>query len=827
MRTALKERPSGDKRINRAFDRQSDRSDGQAGLKIVDNRSSALNLRQLRKIIDQKIVGTVQQKLPAGPSLAVTRPVPFPEVQVAEPLGRHSGAEVIQGGWFSGVKRYLRKKYRAARRYARRKYEAAKRYARTQMAKAKGVIQSQIRYLPGYTFILSFLGRDPLSNKKISQKLGQALRSTLSFLGLREMLGNLKRSGVVTQAWILIKSSFAEANLNGQFILAALKNIWAGVTVNPVSWGRAVVRFKTFLGELTSKALLVGRKVLPKLPVLVFKGFLVLAGAPVEKIMSILGRMGNVIALLAKDPGQFLSRLKAFAGNLIMAAKNGFFQFAGNIKTHLKTGFFLWLSSALMNAGGIRIPEKFNLKGIFSLVMQVTGLGYKLFRSILVKLIGEQNMIRVEKGFRLIRMLMTGGIPAFWGVVKEKLGNFKAMVLSAIKNWVITRLIATGVGKLITLLAGPFGAVIEAVKTIYNFIMFFVERANQMAAVMGIVFNAVSDIAAGKIAAAANFIEKSLGLAIPLILSCLARLLQLGDLSKVVIGFIRRARERVVKVFESAAKTIARRIKGWLGRLGLSRKGEADRKDVPAPATTEISFAWRYYRAGAKRPSLDKREFTARMQGGEAWHRLPNEHWSSILSDYHRERRALKESPQLPLPEFSRRMRRAWYVGSPIKKDSFPVPHPKTVEIDKITWVATLLNKMKDNNIPIVEVPWHSPIDIGRTTTRRVGWRISGGRAGAVGIGGELFLGGNKVTKAEVDSRFGGMKDFRNSMDAGAMVPITIESILLTSHVTRVPRKIIWLKAAEQDSRAWGKIRAASESDYKPYQPPPELIFFD
>ncbi len=65
-----------------------------------------------------------------------------------------------------------------------------------------------------------------------------------------------------------------------------------------------------------------------------------------------------------------------FIGNLVNSVKRGFQQFASNILTHLRAGLIGWLFGALAGAG-LQPPERFDLRGIVSLVMQILGLTYQ------------------------------------------------------------------------------------------------------------------------------------------------------------------------------------------------------------------------------------------------------------------------------------------------------------------------------------------------------------------------------------------------------------------------------------------------------------------
>ncbi|MCU0329276.1 MAG: hypothetical protein MUE53_09820 [Chitinophagales bacterium] len=88
--------------------------------------------------------------------------------------------------------------------------------------------------------------------------------------------------------------------------------------------------------------------------------------------------------------------------------------------------------------------------------------------------------------------------------------------------------------------AKPVGAVIQSILAIYNTIMFFIERANQIMALLESITASIANIAAGNLTQAANFIEQSLARSIPVLLGFLGRLAGLGGLSDKIREIITR-----------------------------------------------------------------------------------------------------------------------------------------------------------------------------------------------------------------------------------------------------------------------------------------------
>ena len=260
-----------------------------------------------------------------------------------------------------------------------------------------------------------------------------------------------------------------------------------------------------------------------------------------DRVMGLLKKAAATIDLIVSDPIGFLK-------NLLAAIKQGLGQFVSNIWEHLKAGFMGWLFGALGGAG-ITLPKDFSLPSILSLVLQVLGLTPERIRARIVKVIGERNMAIVEGVWQAVKILIDGGPAALWEKIKEYLGNLKDMLVEAIQEWVVTKIITAAVTKLVSMF-NPVGAISQAIMAIYNTVMFFVERINQILEFVEAVVNSVDKIARGNVGDAASWIEKALARTIPVIISFLARLIGLGGVSDKIKGFILRLQTRVEQAID-------------------------------------------------------------------------------------------------------------------------------------------------------------------------------------------------------------------------------------------------------------------------------------
>jgi hypothetical protein len=130
-------------------------------------------------------------------------------------------------------------------------------------------------------------------------------------------------------------------------------------------------------------------------------------------------------------------------------------------------------------------------------------------------------------------------------------------------------------------LLNPVGAVIQAIITVYNTIAFFVERIKQIAALVEAIVDSIANIAAGKLDAAANYVERTLGRTVPVILGFLARFIGLGDVS----GAIKKVIETIqLKVDAAIDRAIA-----WLIEKAKALFGKGDEDPRWAAAVAGVS----------------------------------------------------------------------------------------------------------------------------------------------------------------------------------------------------------------------------------------------
>ena len=284
-----------------------------------------------------------------------------------------------------------------------------------------------------------------------------------------------------------------------------------------------------------------------------------IAGIDSKPIFAFLRRAGALFAKILKSPGRFFK-------NLAVAVGGGVRNFAKNIKKHLITGLFAWLTGVLSEAQ-IELPKRFDLKGIFFLAMQILGLTYANIKARIIKRYPRARGVidKLEKGFEIVKELVTKGPIALWKRVASAMRNFKETVISAIRNFVVTTLVKEGVLWLLSLL-NPVSAIVKVVKLLYDFIMFLVESFDRIKSFVISVYNSLAAIAAGSLGPAKKAVEESLAKILPVAVNLLARLAGLEGIAKTVKKIIAKVSRPVNRVIDRVVEKAVAFAKKLLGR---------------------------------------------------------------------------------------------------------------------------------------------------------------------------------------------------------------------------------------------------------------------
>ncbi len=281
--------------------------------------------------------------------------------------------------------------------------------------------------------------------------------------------------------------------------------------------------------------------------------------AVIETIIKLKDMLFETLSRIAQVIGDIISDPIGFLGNMVEAVGLGLHNFKENIATHLKKGFFEWLLGNM--PPGIVFPDKWDLTGIFQFIMQILGLTWSNIRMRAVKKLGEPVVSALEEVFEIFQIIRKEGLAGLWRYIKEKVGDLKVMVLDAIENFLIEKVIKAGIMWVVGLL-NPVGAFIKACQAIYKIVMFFIDNGKKIMEFVNAVIDSIANIVAGNISGAAKMVEDALARIIPLAIGFLASLLGLDGIS-----------EKVQKIIKAIQAPINRAIDWVLDKaIALAKK---------------------------------------------------------------------------------------------------------------------------------------------------------------------------------------------------------------------------------------------------------------
>jgi hypothetical protein len=527
--------------------------------------------------------GEIQAKvLPEQVIAQQTETIGGKAIQSKTLVANHTGPQV-QGNWFGDRWDDVKSGAKAVKDGAGNLAEGALNKIREKLL---GPVAQLFTKIPGYSLLTLALGKDPVSGAKVERNATNLVQAVLSIIpGGDRIFKNLQESKGLEKTFTWLNQQVTKLNLTWDVIKNLFKRTWdslsAGDVVNP---GAAFEKVKNIfaepIGRIVKFAGSVGQKVLE----FVLEGAMAAAGGGASKVMDVLKKMGASFMTVVKDP-------IGFVNNLVKAVKGGFSKFMENIGTHLKSGLIGWLTGA-MAGGGIQMPAKFDAQGIASLALQVLGITYAKIRAILVKRLTEKRVAQLEKTSKYVQMLMTQGIDGMMDKMVEFLGDLKDTIVTGIQNWVIDTVIKTAIPKLLSMFT-PAGAIVQAALSIYNTIMFFVEKAEQIAALVQSVLDSLANIASGAVDAAIGFIERSMAKAVPLVINFLARWLGLGNVSAKIRGIIQKVQAKVDAALEKVAAWIDKMAGGGTDALatvavvsGAGKPASANQTPGASPSAT-------------------------------------------------------------------------------------------------------------------------------------------------------------------------------------------------------------------------------------------------
>ena len=410
----------------------------------------------------------------------------------------------------------------------------------------------------GYDLLRALLGRDPISGEAVPRTADNLIGGFMKLIGEEEIWENIKKGNAINRAWEWFQGALAEVKGIAQAIPGRISNTLSSLTI---------LDFVTVVGVLAKIAGTFGG---------IATDFFSWGGRQVFKLLEIIVSVvaPNVLQYIAKAKSAFHTILRnpvAFVGNLVRAGRRGFQLFADNILTHLKTALIKWIVGPLAEAG-VYIPKSFDLLEVIKLVLSVLGLTWQNIRSKLVKIIPDPVLTALEKTADVLVTLVRDGPAAAWEQIKAELTELKDQLVGQVTDMVSTEVVKAAVTKIATMI-NPAGAVIQAIVATYKTVTFFIEKIQQIAAVVASFIDSIAAIAAGQVEPAAKKVEQTMANTLVVVLAFLAKLIGLGAVPDKLAAIVKKIRQPIDKGLD--------KIVAWLGKMLDKLLGKDKGKDNP------------------------------------------------------------------------------------------------------------------------------------------------------------------------------------------------------------------------------------------------------
>ena len=401
------------------------------------------------------------------------------------------------------------------------------------------------RTVRGYSLVTVIIGEDPFTHELVPFTMENVIKGFFSLMeGGEEQYNQLKESGAIDRTVAKITAAVNRLNMTPAAIIQLFIDLWNSFSINDLmdpiaAFQRIIDRFGEPIGRLIAFVIEIVK--------IVIEAILIVMNFPFDLINNIITRAMAAFENIKRDPVAFLK-------NLLRAIKQGFIQFFDNILQHLIQGLVGWLMSELRDAG-VPVLTDLSLRGVIAWVLEVLGISMeKIWEKLAAHpRIGPQRVARIrsmintlEGIWTFIRDVQERGMAAIWDKIQEQLSNLWNTILDAVKNWVMEQIINRMVARLLSML-DPTGimAVVNSVIAIYNAIQSFIKYLREMLEVINSFVNGVAEIAEGNITTAANYLERTMARAMPVVIGFLANQVGLSGIGRRVGEMIERAREMV------------------------------------------------------------------------------------------------------------------------------------------------------------------------------------------------------------------------------------------------------------------------------------------
>ena len=420
--------------------------------------------------------------------------------------------------------------------------------------------------IPGYRPLTMALGFDPVAGKAVKTDPNVLLDALGRFVPgpFKDMVKVVRDQNLLPKAWAWFQGELGKLQLGR--VVTDLRAALAGLP----NLGKA----KAILTAATARVRQLVLGSVRKLADIALTAITAGLGPVGKRLMGQLRQAGDIVTQVLKHPGQF-------AANLMTALRQGFLGFVGRSGQWIQQGLGDWLSGS----ANIQFPQNLNVEGVLMTALSIMNLGYDALRARLVRELGpgaEGKVALLEKAGGALGQLRgnVGKAPELRAVASQLSGE----VLGGIKADVTETLVKKGVQR-VALMFSPAGAAVGAILTAWNTIQTVIDKGQQIMGVIMTALGSVREIAAGRVAGAAQFIEQTIGKALPVVFSFAGRMLGIGNigarLKKLVQGMrqklgidrlINNIMGRLKKLVGAGRQVAGRAIQGaktwWSGLLG-------------------------------------------------------------------------------------------------------------------------------------------------------------------------------------------------------------------------------------------------------------------
>lgn len=409
----------------------------------------------------------------------------------------------------------------------------------------------------GYDLLRLVLGQDPITGDPYPRTAENMIGGFMRLIGEEEKWRHLQESRAIPRAWAWFQGQLGTLMGFVREIPQLFSRLWQGLQISDLlDIGGAFNRARGIFGGFVERFFNWAGSAALQVMMFIFEAL-----AP--RAMPVLRRAASVLGTIVREPVRFV-------GNLVRAGLRGFQQFRSNIRQHLVNGLVGWLTGALTSAG-LQLPTRWDARGILSLALQILGLTWQNIRAKLVRVVGETTVRTLETTFDIVITLVREGPAAAWQRILEQLQNLREMVFDRIRAWVTNTIVGQAVVRILSML-NPAGAVIAAIRAIYDTIIFFRDRLQQISQVAESFFNSIAEIAAGNLGAAATRVEQTMGRLVPVVIGFFAQLIGLGGISGTIRDTIARLRAPIDRALDRVVDWIvaqARRLGRAVAQAGV------------------------------------------------------------------------------------------------------------------------------------------------------------------------------------------------------------------------------------------------------------------